>query len=279
MAHAHISTNPAPTARVLATLAHLGCGTLAQLHALCFPQAGAATVRRALIGLVEAGLITHAHWRLSHGERAQIWTITTTGLHRLRQELPGVATVHAPDLTRPSTPRETDEWQVRIDVRTLVVQLIREARQQAVCAHVSITTAPISPVPMTPDGPPQPDAIITIAWEPPTVQAADWLPWLTAPGQQPVTRYALYAERLGHPRTFARWIAHCTSVTQDTVLLMLATPERAADVTRLLQAQAPSQPIRLCSWDNLAAGFLHAPWRDGSGAPCAIRPKQQTNKT
>ena len=53
--HARQTIDHPSTQTVLATLAHLGCATLSQLHALCFPQAFASTVRLGLIGLAEAG--------------------------------------------------------------------------------------------------------------------------------------------------------------------------------------------------------------------------------
>jgi len=280
MQRLHTTDNPS-TPHVLATLAHLGCATLSQIHALCFPQAFASTVRLALIGLVEAGLITHSHWRLSHGERCQVWTMTTKGLDRLRQDAPHLATGHAPDLNRPSTSCEKDEWQVRIAVRTLLVRLIMEARQQPVCATASVTTSLLYPVPLMPTYPIQPDAQITIAWSSPIVQATDWLPWTTpaAPSEPGSTCYTLHVERHGHPTTLARWVEHCVSTAQDaTPLLILATPERYAPVTTLLQQHA-AHAVRLCSRAEIATGWTTAPWRDARGQPCSITPAMTRNKT
>lgn len=272
MAYAHISIDHPSTRTVLATLAHLGCATLSQLHALCFPEAFAATVRLSLTTLMEAGLVTHSHWRLSHDERCQVWTITTKGLDRLRDELPRLSQRHAPDLNRPSTSSETDEWRVRIDVRTLLVGLVLEAREQALCASASMTASVLYPSPMRFDQPPRPDATIGIAWEPPTVQATDWLPWTAAPSQADETRYVVYVERQGQHRTFEHWLAHCIEERQNgTPLLILATAEHYAEVTRLVAEHDHASPIRLCLRSDLTSGLLRAPWRDTTGRSCGLR--------
>lgn len=272
MAHAHMPIDHPSSQTVLVTLAHLGCATLSQLHALCFPHAFAATVRLSVMTLMEAGLITHSHWRLSHGERCQVWTITTKGLDRLRNERPSLTQRHAPDLNRPSSPGEIDEWRVRIDVRTLVVGLILDAREQAVCARATITASVLYPAPIHIDQPPRPDATIAITWEAPTVQASDWLPWITTSGQTDDSQYLLYVERQGQQRTFERWLTHCMAGGQNGIpLLVLATPERYAEVTRLLPQEDQSSPIRFCVRNELSNGLLRAPWRDTTGQLCSLR--------
>lgn len=274
MAPTHAPTDHPSTQTVLATLAHLGCATLSQLHALCFPQAFASTVRLALIGLAEAGLITHSHWRLTQGERCQVWTITTKGLAQVRRDLPHLAHVHAPDLNRPSTTREKDEWRVRIEVRSWIVRLILEARQQLVCASAALSTSMLYPVPLSPDGPPQPDASIALAWESATVQAPDWLPWASAPTNEATrARYRVYVERIGHPTALERWVGHCATAAQDsTPLLILATPERYHDVANVFPQEHQTSPIRLCSRTEIGSDLLRAPWRDIDGQRCSLRP-------
>ncbi|HEX6292936.1 MAG TPA: replication-relaxation family protein [Herpetosiphonaceae bacterium] len=264
------------TPRVLATLAQLGCATLAQLHALCFPEAFASTVRLALMALMEAGLITHSHWRLRHGERCHVWAITTKGLAQLRQERPSAPQRHPPDLNRPSTPRETEEWRVRIDVRTLVVQFILETRQRPVCASANLSASLLYPTPLPVDQPPQPDAVLSIVWEPGATQAADWLPWLSAaPDETETTRYLLYVERQGQHQVFERWIRHGAQDGQDSIpLLILATPERCAEVTRLLSEHVTAHPTVCCSRDDVGRGVLHAPWRDLTGEPWSFQPER-----
>lgn len=274
MAPTHAPTDHPSTQTVLATLAHLGCATLSQLHALCFPQAFASTVRLALMALVEAGLITHSHWRLAQGERCQVWTITTKGLAQVRRDLPHLANVHAPDLNRPSTPREKDEWSVRIEVRSWIVRFVMEARQQPVCASATLSTSLLYPVPLAPDGPPQPDALIGLTWESATTQAPDWLPWIgSTTTEAPRTRYPVYVERIGHPKALERWIRHCTQAGKDsTPLLILTSPDRYQDVANLFPQAHHDSPIRLCSRVEIGRGFLRAPWRDIHGQRCSLRP-------
>src|SRR3954453_2462005 len=116
---------------ILSTLAHFQCATVHQLHPLCFPSHTLATARITLYYLAEAHFIARSNWRLkreSH-ERGQVWTLTAKGhalLQRYVQHTPPLTHI---DLARPSSAIEHEEWRVRIQIRTLLVRLLLEARR------------------------------------------------------------------------------------------------------------------------------------------------------
>ena len=116
---------------ILSTLAHLHCATVLQLHALCFPYQTLATARITLYYLAEANFGIRTCWRLKREtrERGQIWTLTAKGHDLLRRYVHDVPALTFLDLARPSTSLEHEEWRVRLQVRTLVLRLLLEARR------------------------------------------------------------------------------------------------------------------------------------------------------
>src|SRR3712207_6058476 len=125
----------------LSTLAHLHCGTVQHLHALCFPHHARATVRVSLHYLAAAGFVAQSTWQTKRVSRmrgpetreegGQVWTLTPKGHALLQQYVPDVPPLAWIDLARPSTALEHEEWRVRLDVRTLLIRLVLEARSAA----------------------------------------------------------------------------------------------------------------------------------------------------
>lgn len=260
---------------VLRSLASFGCATMQQLHKLCFPEVNPVTVRTRLRGLLDAGWITHTVWQLSRAKRArgQVWTITRSGLELLsrydRVAPPGTVV----DLGRPSTSLECEEWEARIGVRSLIVQLILEARRRPLLARLRVRIPPLWPTLIAPGHIPTPDAELQIGWEEPTQQARDWLPWSTTDvAEAQVDTYAVYLDRssLGTVAlTLDRWL---TTTPNEAVaaLLVWVTDARLAEACRRLNAVSSSSALRMTSWSAVDRE-LDGGWRDAAGNICSLR--------
>ncbi len=167
---------------ILSTLAHLHCATVLQLHALCFPYQTLATARITLYYLAEANFVIRTCWSLKREtrERGQIWTLTAKGHDLLRRYVHDVPALTFLDLARPSTSLQHEEWRVRLQVRTLVLRLLLEARRAPLLQCLDVLLPTTANWPTSWGGAPQvePDALISIVWQPGTRKGGEWLPWL-----------------------------------------------------------------------------------------------------
>lgn len=258
---------------ILSTLAHLGCASFEQLHALCFPNAVLATARLKLNALISAGLIAHSPWRLPSRNRhsGHVWTMTQQGLERFQQHAAPPSPI--PDMGRPSTAREYEEWRVRLLVRTFVVRLILEARQDPVCANLDVSFSLTHPTPLGPLYPAQPDALLAIVWQPAQVQPPDWLPWPRQPGQaKSGTRYPVHIERQGNVASLDQLIER--SIEQQAVgvpLVILTNADRYRIAHDLLRHRSKRRPIRMTHWNLLQTSIDGPVWRDMAGTARTLR--------
>lgn len=258
---------------IVKTLAHLGCASFEQLHALCFPNAVLATARLKLNALISAGMIMHSPWRLPSRNRhsGHVWTITQHALEMLEQS--GVPhTPSIPDMGRPSTAREYEEWRVRLQVRTFVVRLILEARQDPLFADLDVTFLLAHPTPLGPLYTAQPDATLLIVWHPPTVQPIDWLPW-SRPGlrSSAALSYPVYLERQGNVASLDQLIDRSTDQSTPCIpLVLLTSADRYRIAHDLLRHRGYSRPIRLAHWNSLQSSIAGTGWRDAAGVARAL---------
>lgn len=263
---------------ILNTLAHLGCASFEQLHALCFPNAVLATARLKLNALVEAGVIMHSPWRLPSRSRhsGHVWTITQYGMEAM-EPLSDAPILSIPDMGRPSTAREYEEWRVRLQVRTFVVRLILEARQDRLCADFDASFSLAHPTPLGPLYPAQPDAILSVQWDPSAVQATDWLPWRSQiMSGAAVVRYPAYIERQGNVASLEQLVER--SIEQSTPgvpLVILTSADRQRIVLDLLRHRGYTQPMRLAHWGALQNEVDGTAWRDALGGIRRLRPGEE----
>ena len=261
---------------VLKTLAHLGCTTFQHLHALCFPGCVAATARGALAHLCAADAITHTRWMLRHTnqQRGQIWALTTKGFDLLRRYEALPPTMLDIDLGRPSTAVEHDEWRVRMDVRTLIVALIVQARRAAFLTQLRMTLPHTWPTAFGREC--RPDAVLHIVWQAPSMKHSDWLPWPEAMSvrAQPI-HYPIYLDRTAATSPVC-WVQHAAgAVPVDypcVAVVVLNSEERYIQAQQELTALRYHEPVRLNTWQALAAGVASTPWRDIQGRVCSLQP-------
>jgi hypothetical protein len=259
---------------IVSTLAHLGCASFEQLHALCFPNAVLATARLKLNTLIDGGVIMHSPWRLPSRSRhsGHVWTITQQGLDML--ERAGTRTAASiPDMGRPSTGREYEEWRVRLLVRTFVVRLILEARQDPLCANLSVTFLLAHPTPLGPLYAAQPDALLSVRWEPAAVQAPDWLPWCGAAAHDAAAaRYRIYVERQGNVASLDQLIERSVDQPAPGVpLVLMTTADRQRIAFDLLRHRGYSQVFRIAQWGALQTSVDGRVWRDAAGEARKLR--------
>lgn len=266
---------------ILNTLAHLGCASFEQLHALCFPNAVLATARLKLNALVQADVIMHSPWRLPSRSRhsGHVWTITQRGLE-VMEPYSDAPVLSIPDMGRPSTAREYEEWRVRLQVRTFVVRLILEARQDPLCADLSASFSLAHPTPLGPLYPAQADAVLLVQWDPPVVQATDWLPWRGQIVSGPaVVRYPAYVERQGNVASLEQLVERSTEQsTPGLSLVILTSADRQRIALDLLRHRGYSQPMRLAHWGALQNEINGTVWRDALGGIRRLRPGEEETR-
>ncbi len=273
---------------ILSTLAHLHCGTVQHLHALCFPHRALATVRTSLHYLAAAGFVAQSTWqtrRVSRErgqdisrERGQIWMLTPKGHDLLQQHILDAPPLAWIDLARPSTAIEHEEWHVQLDVRTLLVRLLLEARCTALLNYVELyLPGGIGwPWPWRCAACPQPDALISILWHPAICQSVDWLPWV-APAENAVgaTHYPIYLERI-HSQFSVTEIVRALAQTPTEPLhipvVILQSEDHYASTYHQLAALPHLSPIRLATWTALEGGIAQEWWRNEEGITCGLHP-------
>jgi hypothetical protein len=267
---------------ILSTLAHLHSATIQQIHALCFPYHALATTRTTLRYLAEAHFVAHSSWRLKHEsyERGQVWVLAARGHDLLQRYAPHVPPLARIDLGRPSTAVEHEEWRVRLQVRTLLVRLLLEARQRPLlqCIEVQLPWSASWPTAWGQAPLPDPDACMIVAWHPAERKAGDWLPWLEAEAPQgAMIHHPIYLERI-HARTnlVAMLLAWSGSMPdgQQVPLVILQDEDRCAPALQQLQALREIPAVRLTSWAAMSMGLAQAQMRDEHGLACALRPLQ-----
>ena len=217
---------------VLHTLAQLRWLTTEQVHALCFPGTGIATVRITLRALESAGWVWHAGWRIKTSSGSYLWMITSKGVQLLAYYgLIGTKQVLL-DLVRPSTALEHVEWRIGLATRTLITHLVLEARRTALLAQFSVTLPlPWSRLSTNTVAPLLPDLVFSIVWSPHTLHATAWLPWMSDADptmQVPTMHYALLFER-------ANW-RDCLSHAHENSCIVRVVPvddKKQQDVAEL----------------------------------------------
>ena len=266
---------------ILSTLAHLHCATVSQLHALCFPFHTLATARLTLHYLAEANFIARSTWRLKQEtyERGQVWILTAKGIDLLQRYALHVPPLARIDLGRPSTAVEHEEWRIRLQVRTLLIRLLLEARQTPLL-HALEIRLPWSASWPTAWGQvplPDPDACVSVTWSPAERKGADWLPWLD-PGQA-------HDHTIHHPIYLERAYARANLLNlvpapprrgpdeQVVPLLILRDDARCLPIVQQLQTLPNAPAVRLASRAALDRGLTHAPWLDEHGAACSLQPR------
>ena len=264
---------------ILSTLAHLHCATVLQLHALCFPYQTLATARITLHYLAEANFVIRTCWRLKREtrERGQVWTLTAKGHDLLRRYVHDVPALTFLDLARPSTSLEHEEWRVRLQVRTLVLRLLLEARRAPLLQCLDVLLPTTANWPTSWGGAPQvePDALISIVWQPGTRKGGEWLPWLDV-GILPTTpiRYPIFVQRTHSQaiptESLPTWAAMYSEL-QHIPVVVLRNEVGYTEATRQLTMLAPTSPIRLTTWAALHGDSGHKLWWDARGAASTLR--------
>lgn len=273
---------------ILSTLAHLHCGTVQHLHALCFPHHATATVRMSLHYLAAAGFVAQSPWQTKRAskirglemsrERGQVWTLTPKGHDLLQQYMANVPPLAWIDLARPSTSLEHEEWRVRLDVRTFLMRLVLEARSTALlnCVEVRLPNRAAWPVVCTDAPLPPPDALVSILWSPAIPQAAEWLPWIApATGPASMVHYPIYIERSQSQRSVtdvARAWSQAATKQLHIPVMIFQREERFASTYQQLADLPQSPSFRLATWTVLEAGIAQEQWRDERGMLCGLHP-------
>ncbi len=265
---------------ILSTLAHLHCATFSQLHALCFPFHTLGTARLTLRYLAEANFIARSTWRLKYerDERGQVWVLSAKGIDVLQRYAPHVPPLARIDLGRPSTAVEYEEWRIRLQVRTLLIRLLLEARQTPLL-HALEIRLPWSASWPTAWGQvplPDPDACISVTWRPAERQGVDWLPWLDpGPAHQHTIHHPIYLERAYAQTNLLDLVpapSQCRPNEQVVPLLVLRDEARRLPILEHVQALPEAPAMRLATWAALDEGLTHALWLDERGATCALQP-------
>lgn len=266
---------------ILSTLAHLHCATLSQLHALCFPFHAVATARLTLSNLERASFVAHTTWRLKQRspERGQVWTLTARGADLLQHYVPHVPPLARLDLACPSSAIEHEEWRVRLQLRTLLVRLLLEARTTALlhCITIQLPWQANWPTTWGAGPQPEPDALVSIVWHPADRLPADWLPWLDTPLLDGAICYPIYLER-AHTRTSVTDLlpVWATTVPTHIPIVVLQDDDRYITTSRDLASLSQVAPLRLATWSALEGSITHEQWRDGHGAACGLRPLSES---
>ncbi len=258
---------------VMQTLAHVGWLTTDQVHALCFPHTMRATVCRTLRQFAAAGWVQSARWRVAAQPCGHVWALTRSGYQLMSRYgvLPEPWGVY--DLARPSTTIEKAEWRAHLAVRTLIVQLVVEARQTAALAAVAPSLA-LQPTPSLSlwSAEPCADAILTIAWSPAAVQPSRWLPWTgSAPVPGATTTYVVCMDREGR-RLDAAWLQMVLHLDPTAIpIIILNSAERHVQAQQVVQQHGLVPPLRLAAYGALTSGMTGQQWVDGYGSPCSLR--------
>lgn len=264
---------------VLATLAQLYCATVHQLHALCFPNHTVATVRLTLYYLAEAHFIARSRWKLKRQsqECGQIWILTAKGYDLLRRYVPLIPPLVRVELGRPNTALEHEEWRVRILVRTLVVRLLLEARRTPLLYGLGVQLPGTASWPSAWSQVPQsePDAVVSIVWEPAKRHTPDWLPWIDGePLPAGTVQYPIYVERTHARADIANlssiW-AELSPYTPQIPLMILANEERCEEICQQLATLKRMPTIRMASAPSLQHGPVQSVWCNGHGVVCHLQ--------
>ncbi len=269
---------------ILSTLAQIHYATVPQLHALCFPYHTVATARLTLYYLAEAHFIARSTWRLKreNRERGQVWTLTSKGHDLLRRYLPHVPPLPKIDLARPSTALEHEEWRVRLQLRSLLVRLLLDARRGAVlcCLEVQFPGHVGWPTAWGHTAAPVPDALIFVVWHPAEQQPADWLPWL-APSVLPTDAlcYPIYVERTHAQTSVAELLPVWAEIwpTPLHIPVVIFQDQERYGATLQHLATLPHLPaLRLATWAALEGDLAQDQWRDEHGRPAGLLPVPAT---
>ena len=268
---------------ILSTLAHLHCATVSHLHALCFPFHTLATARLTLRYLAEANFIARSMWRLKRetDERGQVWVLTAKGIDLLQRYVPHVPPLARISLARPSTAVEHEEWRIRLQVRTLLVRLVLEARQTRLlhAAEVQFPWSASWPTAWGTAPLPVADACIIVTWQPAERKASDWLPWIDpTPAQGHTVHHPIYLERTqAHVNLLdllPAWSQHHLD-EQPIPLVIVRDDRRCQPLVQQLQAVADAPVVRLTNWAGLDGGLVHARWWDEHGATRGLMPPHE----
>lgn len=261
---------------ILSTLARLHCATVGQLHALCFPYHTLATARTTLFYLAEAHFIARSTWRVRglSQERGQVWIVTAKGHDLLQRYSPHVPPLAHINLGRPSTSLEYEEWRVRITIRTLFVRLILEARRRPYLQTLEIQLPTSMNWASRYTQPPglEPDAAISVLWNPPERRPDDWLPWLeAAPLPASAVCYPLFIERT-HARSdlaeiVSSWIT-VSGASGHIPIVVLQDEGRHASSLAQVSALSQAPSIHLASSSVLEGLVGFAPRIEDHSRSC-----------
>ena len=260
---------------VLNTLTHVGWLNMQLWQALCFPGLTIATVRTRLRYLEEAHWIEHIRWRVGPNNGGQIWSITWQGFQMVERYLPVLALRVAPDLTRPTTALEQEEWRVRLAIRTFVVRLILAARQRPLLSSFTLTLPQIG-WPSALGGPAlRPDGELSIAWQPAVVKPDNWLPWPSMTTDVvAAVRYPIYIDRaveLSHLSWLVEACAAEPSEQRCIPVVVLQREDHYRQAKQELEALSLQRSVRLATWVALDASIIQGGWREqDQAAPLGV---------
>ena len=265
---------------ILSTLAHLHCATVLQLHALCFPYHTLATARITLHYLAEAHFITRSPWRLKRQsqERGQVWTLAARGHDLLQRYVSHVPPLARLDLGRPSTALEHEEWLVRLQVRTLLLRLLLEARRAPLLHCLEVQLPGTTNWPTAWGSAPQfePDALVSVVWYPADQQPADWLPWLgSGPLAASAIRYPIYIERTHTQAALAELLSTSKATWHEAhfiPVVVLRDEARYTATAQYLASLPLPPPLQLATWAALDGDTAYDLWQDARGAAHGPRP-------
>jgi hypothetical protein len=176
------------------------------------------------------------------------------------------------DLGCPSTSVEYDVWRARIQVRTLIVALIVEARRCAFLTGLGMTLTYTWPTALGEAC--RPDALLQICWRNATVKPGHWLPWWPAtPPLDSDAQYAVYLDRATGTPPLA-WLQDASDAAAPeqvpVPVLVLHTEDRYRMIQQALTARTYHDPIRWSTWAALRSGVGAGQWRDALGDTCAL---------
>ncbi len=263
---------------ILSTLAQFHCATVPQLHALCFPHHALATARTTLFYLAEAHFIARSTWRVRglSKERGQVWILTAKGHDLLQRYTPPLPPLARLDLCRPSTALEHDEWRVRIWIRTLLVRFLLEARRTPFLHGLEVQLPGNSswPTSWAQLSQPEPDAFISVVWQPAVRQATDWLPWLASgPLVDTVIHYPIFVERTHAQTNVAELVPVWTANSSPSLhipIVILQDEARYAAISAQVSRLSPASTIRIATWTALEAGITQDDRRDEHNLGCGL---------
>jgi hypothetical protein len=160
-----------------------------------------------------------------------------------------------------------------------VLRLLLEARRAPLLQCLDVLLPTTANWPTSWGGAPQvePDALISIVWQPGTRKGGEWLPWLDV-GTLPTTpiRYPIFVQRTHSQAIPAEllptWAAMYSELGHIPVVV-LRNEDRYTEATRQLTMLGPTSPIRLTTWAALHSDTGHKLWWDARGAASTLRPE------